>query len=121
MTAGPVLTVERSRISEAMARYPLGTFTGLRMLQHLINGDTIWSGCTKPQRAVLDGLCRPAFTQLLEVGTLLAEDLPELPERTTAQMRAALHRRGLVDNGRITGSAVYAWYWAVGFKERDDG
>lgn len=121
MTTEPVLTVERRPVSPLMAKYPMGTLTGVLMLEALIEGGRIWSGCTNPQKTVLDALCRPVFAQLLEAGSLRAEDLPELPGGTTAQMRAALRRRGLNDNGRITGRAVYAWYWAVEFKERDDG
>jgi hypothetical protein len=118
MSTGPVLTVERRPVTAELARYPLATRTGIAMLGHLIEGDRVWSGCTKPQRAILDALCRPVIEWLIERGQLDAADLPELPERTTTQTRAALLRRGLVADGRITGRAVYAWYWAVGFKER---
>lgn len=113
----PVLTATTVPVTSAMRSYPLATEAGIQALQHLINGDRIWSGCTKPQRRMLDTLCRPVIATLRGRGELKSGDLPELPESTTAQMYAALRRRGLQENRRLTSLAVYAWYWAVGFKE----
>lgn len=117
----PALTVSRipaPNDPEMAAKYPLAFQAGVIMLSHLIEGDKIWSGCTKPQRAVLNAVCRTVLPTLMERGELHTGDLPHLPESVTTQMRSALTRRGLAVDGRITGRAVYAWYWTIGIKER---
>ena len=109
----PVLTVNRVPVTDAMRKHPLATESGLSMMMNLLEGDRVWSACTKPQRALLAELCPPAVAALLVRGELSTEDMPLLPERVTAASRTAMQRRGLVDDaGRLTGCAVHAWFYA---------
>lgn len=112
----PVLVVTRRETSPVMAAHPLATKTGVELMMHLLNADTMWRGCTKPQRAWLEEVCPPLVSRLLATGALSTDDMPvvSLP----AQRMAALRRRGLVDDtGRLTGHAVHTYYWVRQFRE----
>lgn len=113
-----VLTVNRIPVTETMKTHPLATRSGIAMLSHLIEADQVWSSCTKPQRSLLAELCPPAVAVLLEQGALKLADMPVLPDRVMAATRAAMRRRGLInDDGRLTGCAVHAWFYAGRLKE----
>lgn len=108
-----VITVNRMAVTPAMKAHPLATQGGLTMLSHLIEADRVWTSCTKPQRALLERLCPPVVEALLARGALSEDDMPALPARATAATRAALRRRGLInDDGRLTACAVHAWFYA---------
>lgn len=117
----PILTATKRPVTEAVAKHPLATQTGLNLMMHLIEAATVWSGCTKPQRALLNELCPPVAARLVAEGSLTADDMPMLPERVTVRSFEAMQRRGLVDDrGRLTGRAIHAWYYKVEFAKRGD-
>src|ERR1044072_7901443 len=106
----PILTATKRPVNEAVAKHPLATQTGLNLMMHLIEANTVWSGCTNPQRALLNELCPPVAERLVREGSLTADDMPLLPERVTVRSFEALQRRGLVDDrGRLTGRAGGSW------------
>lgn len=94
----------------------VGHPTTVAMMGHLLVADRIWSGCTKPQRALLAELCAPVAATLIERGYATIGDLPYLPNTVRKSTRDALDRRGLVDaqTGRVRGKAVYAYWWTIG-------
>lgn len=101
--ADPVLVAERLPVTSEVAAHPLSTRTGIALLGHLISADVAWSGCTKPQQALLAELCPSVAEALLRDGAVVLEQMPLLPAGTR--------------HGRLTGKAVHAWYYAVSFKE----
>lgn len=119
--AEPAVTATALPVSDAVRRHPLATQTGLSLLVSMIEADKVWSGCTPVQRRLLDGLCRSVIDRLLEAGELLAAELPALPGSVQQPTRRSLANRGLLDmeSSRITGRAVFAWYWTVRFKEEN--
>ena len=107
-----VLTVKRFPVTETMKTHPLATLSGITMLAHLVEADRTWTACTRPQRELLAALCPPVAGVLMERGAVTAADMPSLPDRVSAQSRAAMARRGLVDEqGRLTAVAVHAWLY----------
>lgn len=118
----PVVSVRRVPVTDEMKSHPLATESGISMFMHLIEAGKVWDRCTKPQRALLAELVPPVVDELLAKDALTVADMPVLPERVTAASRAALRRRGLVDDsGRLTGCAVHTWYWAGRLKEQRAG
>lgn len=112
----PILTATKRPVTREVAEHPLATQTGIALMCHLIEADQVWSGCTKPQRALLAQLCPPVAERLLAEGALTAEQMPVLPDGTRQSMRDGLARRGLVDGqGRLTGPAVHAWFYTQRF------
>lgn len=110
----PVITARRHPVTAAEAKYPLATLSGISRLAQIMDATQVWASCTKPQRVLLDVLCRPTVDALLEQGSLTAEEMPTVPERTTSASRAAMLRRGLIDEqGRLTARAVHAWFYAA--------
>jgi hypothetical protein len=117
----PILTATKHPVTEAVATHPLATQTGLNLMVHLIEADTVWSGCTKPQRVLLNELCPPAAEKLVREGSLTADDMPLLPDRVPVRSFEAMQRRGLVDDrGRLTGRAIHTWYYKVKFGAAKD-
>lgn len=106
----PILTVERRPHPGTDAQHILASRTGLEALGHMLEADRAWTGCTKPQRRLLEQWCRPLLARLLAEGHLTAEDMSVVgAQRRTVE---ALQKRGLVDDkGRLTGRAVHAFYW----------
>lgn len=118
----PVLSVCRVPVTQDMKTHPLATRSGISMLVHLIEAGKVWDGCTKPQRALLAELCRPVVETLLARDSLTAEDMPELPFKTSDRTREALRRRGLIDDrDRLTGCAIHAWFYAGRLKSNQAG
>jgi len=116
----PVLTVNRVPVTESMKTHPLATQPGINMFVHLLEADMVWSGCTTPQRALLADLVPPVVDVTMAKDSLSVEDMPVLPERVTAASRAAMRKRGLVDDaGRLTACAVHAWFYAGRLKQAD--
>ncbi len=116
----PVLTTERKPIHPAMAKHPLAFKSGIELLINLVEAGKIWAKVTKVQRHLLDELCRPVIRELLERGELRAEDMPTVPDGLRSSTLGSLSSGGLIDDHhRVTGKAVWAWYYAVKFKERD--
>ena len=108
-----VLTVRRVPVTQSMKTHPLATQSGITMFVHLLEADKVWSGCTRPQRALLAELVPPVVEVLLAKDALSVEDMPMLPERVSRSSWAAMQRRGLADDrGRLTGCAVHAWFYA---------
>lgn len=111
-----VLTVERRTTPGAAREHILATRHGAELMVHLLESMTVWDRCTGPQRVLLAEVCAPVVERLLEVGQFGREDLPVL-ELPAARMDA-LRSRGLVDDdGRLTGTAVHAYYWQVWRRE----
>lgn len=109
----PVLTVDHVPVTASMRTHPLATLGGINLMAALLDAGKTWSGCTKPQRALLHELCPPVVAALMVRRSLHPEDMPVLPERVSRSSVAALQRRGLADDrGRLTGRAVYVWYHA---------
>ena len=106
-----VLTINRLPVTDK--EHPLATMSGVTLMAHLIESDRVWMSATKPQRALLAELCPPVIEVLVERGALAANELPVLPDRVTVASRVSMQRRGLVDDdGRLTGAAVHAWFYA---------
>lgn len=112
----PVLTATKRPVTREVGEHPLATHTGIALMCHLIEADKVWSGCTKPQRALLSELCPLVAERLLAQGAVTADQMPVLPDGTRQSMRDALNRRGLADEqGRLTGRAVHAWFYTQRF------
>lgn len=116
----PVLSMTRIPVTDVTRTHPLATKSGISLLAHLIEAGQVWSSCTKPQRKLLNELCPPVVDVLVEHGQLLPVDMPGLPFRVTVASRAAMERRGLVDeHGRLTARAVHAWFYTDRYKGGD--
>lgn len=109
----PILTAQRRRVTGVVATTrPLANRTVIDRIVDTVVAAQVWSGCTEPQRALLEELCPALAEKLVCEGILKAEDMPPLPERVGRQSVAAMYRRGLCDeSGRLTGKAVHTWYY----------
>lgn len=107
------------------ARHPLATRTGLSMLNNLITAGIAWSGCTPLQRTLLAEWCEPIVARLREHPRerteITTDEMPVITAGLQARTVEALRRRRLIDgDGRLTGVAVHAYYWAVAWKRKED-
>ena len=99
----------------AAREHPLATRTGVAVLTEILCADHVWRHCTTPQRALITELCAH-LTPVIAQRKLTEADLPALPDIQSG-MRAALERRRLIRDDRLTQTAVHAWYWAVGVRD----
>lgn len=100
-------------LTEHARRHPLASKAGFAMFVELLESDLHWSACTKPQRRLISLLCEPIIPLIVKRKRLVEADLPLLPVSTLPATVAALNRRGMAANGRLTGKAVHAYYWQV--------
>jgi hypothetical protein len=111
MTPRPELTVGPP-LPDAARRHPLAHQSGLQLLAQALSVSHLWTACNRRQRDVLVGL-RPALAEALRGATEGAGlTLPHLPEAVHPLTRAALQKRGLVnESGRLTAAGGLVVHW----------
>lgn len=115
------MTAKQRKITPALRTHPLATQAGIALLANLIEADRVWTGCTKPQRALLSDVCPPVAERLIRDGKLTTADMPVMWGECGISTLRALQRRGLVDEeGRLTATAIHAWYYKVKFGAAKD-